>query len=148
MAVQIRILRSGDESALTRVAPDVFDNAVDPALAREFLSDPRHHIAVAVDDGMVVGFASGVRYLHPDKPEELWINEVAVAPSHQRQRIGHAVLAALFAEGLALGCRQAWVLTDRTNVAANALYASLGGIEGAEGLGAELRGFMFVLPAG
>jgi hypothetical protein len=42
------------------------------------------------------------------------------------------VLQALLALGQRLNCTEAWVLTDRTNVAAMALYASLGGIEGAD----------------
>jgi GNAT superfamily N-acetyltransferase len=58
-----------------------------------------HHIAVANDDGLVIGFASGVHYIHPDKPPRLWINEVAVAPAHRRHGLGKAVLQALIALG-------------------------------------------------
>jgi ribosomal protein S18 acetylase RimI-like enzyme len=147
MVLEIRMLGPGDEAALAHVADDVFDNAVNPALAREFLADPRHHIAVAAEDGLVVGFASGVHYVHPDKPAELWVNEVAVAPSHQRRGLGHASMAALLAHGRSLGCVTAWVLTDRDNEAAMALYTGLGGAEGDEGLGESLRGFVFKLGA-
>ncbi|MEI9993650.1 MAG: GNAT family N-acetyltransferase [Rhizomicrobium sp.] len=127
MSIEIRMLGPGEEAVLARVAPGVFDHPVDPALAREFLADPRHHIAVALSDGVVVGFASGVDYIHPDKPRELWINEVGTAPSHQRQGIGRQVVAALLGRGRALGCVNAWVLTEDENAAANALYASAGG---------------------
>jgi ribosomal protein S18 acetylase RimI-like enzyme len=147
MVMEVRMLGPGDEAALARVADDVFDNAVDPVLAREFLTDPRHHIAVAADDGLVVGFASGVHYVHPDKPAELWVNEVAVAPGHQRRGLGRAAMAELLAHGRSLGCATAWVLTDRDNEAAKALYARLGGVEGDEGLGESLRGFVFKLGA-
>ncbi len=147
MVTEVRMLGPGDEAALARVADDVFDNPVDPALAREFLADPRHHIAVAADDGRVVGFASGVHYVHPDKPAELWVNEVAVAPSHQRPGLGRAAMTTLLAHGRSLGCVTAWVLTDRDNKAARALYARLGGGEGDEGLGECLRGFVFKLDA-
>src|SRR5262245_23112713 len=58
MAIEFRILGPGDTAALDRVADDVFDNAVQAALAHEFLNDSRHHIAVAIDEGVVVGFAS------------------------------------------------------------------------------------------
>lgn len=145
MNVEVRLLRSGDEAVLARVAEEVFDNAIDPNLTREFLADPRHHIAVALDDGLVVGFASGLHYVHPDKSAELWINEVAVARSHQRQGVGRSLMAELLAHGRALGCVNAWVLTDRDNEAARALYAKSGGVEGAEGLGESLRGFAFDL---
>jgi ribosomal protein S18 acetylase RimI-like enzyme len=145
MAVEIKVLRDGDEAVLARVADEVFDEPVDPAFTREFLADPRHHIAVAVDDGVVVGFASGVHYLHPDKPPELWINEVGVAPSHHRRGIGRAVVDALLEVGRAHRCRSAWVLTDRTNIAALALYSSAGGVEGAGGLSEQMVGFDFSL---
>jgi ribosomal protein S18 acetylase RimI-like enzyme len=121
------MLHRGDDASLTRVAPGVFDNEVDPALSAEFLADPRHHIAVALDDGTIVGFASGVHYVHPDKPPELWINEVGVAPSHQRQGLGRQLLRALFARGRELGCREAWVLTSPANGAAIRLYEAVGG---------------------
>jgi ribosomal protein S18 acetylase RimI-like enzyme len=132
MAVQVRVLGPNDEHVLRNVAADVFDGPIDPRLTREFLHDPRHHIAVAVDEGVVVGFASAVHYVHPDKAPQLWINEVAVAPPHQRRGLGQAMLRVLFAVGRRHRCTVAWVLTDRTNVAAMALYSSVGGREGAD----------------
>lgn len=129
MAIEIRILSQEDRGALDNVAPGVFDNAVDPRLADEFLGDPRHHLVAAIEDGMIVGFASGVHYVHPDKAPELFINEVGIAPSHHRQGLGKAVVASLLEVGRQLGCREAWVLTDRENTAAMALYASAGGEE-------------------
>jgi len=127
VTVDVRLLGPGDAHVLDRVAADVFDEPVDPALGAEFLADPRHHIAVAIDDGVVVGFASGVDYVHPDKPRALWVNEVGVAPSHQGRGIGRRVVDALLAHARTLGCREAWVLTDRDNTAARALYRSAGG---------------------
>ena len=130
MAFETRVLQSGDHAVLDNVAPDVFDNALDPKLVAEFLGDERHHLAVAVDQGQVIGFASGVHYVHPDKSPELWINEVGVAPSHQGQGVGTAVIRTLLEHGGRLGCAEAWVLTDRSNGAAMRLYAATGGQEG------------------
>jgi len=129
VTIEIRVLGQGDGALLDRVAPDVFDNPVDRRLTAEFLADPRHHLAVALEEGTVVGFASGVHYVHPDKPAELWVNELGVASTHRRQGIGTAVLGALLEVGRGLGCVQAWVLTDRENAAAMAVYRSLGGVE-------------------
>jgi GNAT superfamily N-acetyltransferase len=98
-------------------------------LARAFLADPRHHIAVAIDDGAVVGFASAVHYIHPDKPAELWINEVAVAPTHRKRGLAKRIVEQALAHGRGLGCKVAWVLTDTDNRAALALYAAAGGKE-------------------
>jgi aminoglycoside 6'-N-acetyltransferase I len=130
MATEIRILRRGDESVLDRVAPHVFDHAVDPRATADFLSDERHHLAVAIEDGVVVAFASALHYLHPDQPRpELWINEIGVASTHRRRGLGKAVLRALCDVGRELGCSQAWVLTDRKNPPAMRLYRSAGGLE-------------------
>jgi len=147
MAIEIKVLHRGDENVLMTVAPAVFDNPIDTELTKEFLEDPRHHIAVAIDNGLVVGFASGVHYIHPDKPPELWINEVGLAPTHRRRGLGKAVLKALFEVGRAQNCTVAWVLTYRTNVAAMALYSSVGGTEGVDDSGPSkaLLGYSFAL---
>ena len=147
MAIEFKVLQRRDQAILMNVAPGVFDNAIDPDLTREFLEDPRHHIAVAIDDGLVVGFASGVHYVHPDKPPELWINEVGLAPTHRGRGLGKAVLKALFKVGRAHRCTKAWVLTYRSNVAATALYSSVGGTEGADDSGSanEMIGYSFAL---
>ena len=129
MAAEVKLLTRADSKVLDHVAPGVFDHGISPRLRDEFLNDPRHHLAVAIEAGQVVGFASGVHYIHPDKPNELWINEVAVAPSHWRQGVGRKVVEALLAHAKALGCREAWVLTDRSNTAAMRLYVSAGGVE-------------------
>ena len=127
---EIRLLGAGDEEVLGRVDEDVFDYAVDIDRAREFISDARHHIAVAIDDGVVVGFASGVHYVHPDKPTpEMWVNEVGVASTHRRRGIGKALMDCLLDAGRKLGCNEAWVLTDRDNAPAMRLYATIDGAQ-------------------
>jgi ribosomal protein S18 acetylase RimI-like enzyme len=128
----IRILGPGDAAVLDRVADDVFDDPVDPRWTAEFLADSRHHLAVALDGCMVVGMASGVRYVHPDKPPELWVNEVGVSPTHRGRGIGRRLLEALLERGRSLGCRQAWVGTESTNTPARRLYAAAGGVESHE----------------
>lgn len=139
MAIEVRILRAGDEQILSNVAAGVFDDRIDDALAAEFMRDPRHHLCVGIEDGTVVGFASAVHYVHPDKPPQLWINEVGVSPSYQGRGIAKAVLKALLNLGLELGCSEAWVLTDEDNPAARALYQSVGGIETAQIMVSFLR---------
>lgn len=130
MATEIRILRGGQKSVLDRVASNVFDDPIDPQTTKEFLNDPRHHLAVAIDDGIVVGFASAVHYVHPDKHcPELWINEVGVSPTHQRRGIGKSLMVALFELARDIGCVDAWLGTERDNHAAMHLYTSLGGEE-------------------
>jgi GNAT superfamily N-acetyltransferase len=132
MAVLVRLLGQSDGAVLDHVAPDVFDNPIDQQWLAEFLCDSRHHMAVAIDEAAVVGFASAVHYIHPDKPPELWVNEVGVAPSHQNLGIGRRLLKTLFDRARELNCAQAWVLTSRSNAAARRMYAAVGGTEDAE----------------
>jgi ribosomal protein S18 acetylase RimI-like enzyme len=125
----IRFLGPADAAVLANVAPEVFDNEIDPRWTAEFLADPRHHIAVALSGEQVVGMATAVHYLHPDKAPELWINEVGVAPSFRNQGIGKQLVAMLLSRGRALGCTEAWLGTEESNTAARRLYAAVGGVE-------------------
>jgi GNAT superfamily N-acetyltransferase len=124
----IRLLGAADAALLDAVAPDVFDDVVHPRWRAEFLADDRHHLAVAMEDGRVVGMASGVHYVHPDKAPELWINEVGVADSHRGRGLATRLVQVLLAHGRTLGCVQAWVLTSPENPAACRAYERAGGV--------------------
>jgi len=128
MTVSIRLLRHDEAAVLDNVADDVFDKPIDPRWCAEFFADPRHHLVVALDGDLVVGMASGVHYVHPDKAPQLFINEVAVAPTHQGQGIGRRIVATLVAHGEALGCEEAWVLTSSDNEPAKRMYRAAGAI--------------------
>lgn len=127
--VRVWILQEGEAEVLERVAPGVFDRPVDPRWTADFLRDPRHHLAVAVDEGIVVGMASGVDYVHPDKPPELWVDEIGVAPGRRGAGLGRRLLECLLEHGRSRGCRSAWVVTEERNAPARALFRSAGGVE-------------------
>lgn len=126
--VVVRLVGREDLELFDRVVDDVFDEPIDAALLREFVADPRHHLAVALGPaGEVIGFASAVHYVHPDKRPQLFINEVGVAAAWQGRGLGKRLLGALLEHARTLGCSEAWVLTDAENDAACALYRSAGG---------------------
>ena len=128
--IEIKLLGPNDANILNHVAEKVFDDPIIESSAQEFLADPRHRLIVATDDQLVVGFVSAVIYVHPDKPApELWINEIGVAPTHQRQGIGKALMQAILEEAKQSSCSEAWVLTDRINLPAMAMYKAAGGEE-------------------
>jgi len=128
--LEMKLLGPTDSHILNNVAEDVFDDPIVQSAAQEFLVDPRHRLMVALDNNIVVGFVSAVIYLHPDKAApELWINEIGVAPTHQRQGIGKTLLQAMLDNAKQSGCKEAWVLTERTNLAAMSMYRSVGGVE-------------------
>lgn len=128
MKPECRVLGREDAILLLSAVPGVFDNALNERLVSELLADPRHHLIVALEDGRVVGFVSAVHYINPDKPAELWINEVSVAPDYQGHGLGRRMMEMTLNLGRELGCKSAWVLTDESNRAALRLYRSAGGI--------------------
>jgi aminoglycoside 6'-N-acetyltransferase I len=128
--VVVRILSAPEYAVLENVAADVFDDEVDASLVQEFLVDPRHHLAVALtEEGQVVGMASGVHYVHPDKAPQLFINEVGVSGSYEGQGIGKRLLRALLHRASDLGCTEAWTATEPDNDRAQALYSRAGGVK-------------------
>ena len=55
MTVEIRYLGPGDEHVFERIAPDVFDHAVDRATLAHYLGTPGHHLIVAIARARSVG---------------------------------------------------------------------------------------------
>jgi aminoglycoside 6'-N-acetyltransferase I len=128
--VVVRVLSASEHAVLENVESDVFDEAVNASLVNEFLADPRHHLAVAVtEDGKVVGMASGVHYVHPDKAPQMFINEVGVSGRYEGQGIGKRLLSALLQRASELGCAEAWTATEPGNHRAQALYTKAGGLK-------------------
>lgn len=127
----IRVLTAADAGLLLAAEAELFDDPVDARMTAAFLAEPRHHMVAALENSCLVGFVSAVEYSHPDKTRgELFINEVSVVPRLRERRLGSRMLAQILDVGRALGCFDAWVLTDRENHAAMRLYAAAGGKAG------------------
>jgi aminoglycoside 6'-N-acetyltransferase I len=107
----------------------VFDEPVDATRLHAYLREPGHLMVLAIEDGVIVGQCAAVIHRHPDKPTELYVDEVGTASTHRRQGIAKAMMAEIFAWGRELGCEEAWLGTDLDNVEANGLYRRLGPAE-------------------
>jgi aminoglycoside 6'-N-acetyltransferase I len=135
VSIEIKMLEAGDTGLLERIASGVFEHPLKEFSVSEFLLDSRHHMAVALyraegaEQPQVIGFASAVHYVHPDKDPELWINEIGVAPDHRNHGVGKQLLNLLFNHARDIGCTEAWVLTERSNTSAMQLYSSVDGVE-------------------
>lgn len=127
----IRLLGGDDLELLANAGDDVFDFPVRRDLAEAFLAEPHSLIAVALENGRIVGMASAFTYLHPDKPLQLFINEVGVAEHCRRRGLGRALVERLLEAAGDLGVAEAWVATEEDNEPARALYSALGGAEDA-----------------
>jgi ribosomal protein S18 acetylase RimI-like enzyme len=128
----VRLAGPGDHPLI--LDADVFDDPATAAGTLAFLGsagapDPRNILAIAERGGRVVGFASGTVLDHPDKPRNLYMQELGVNEDARRLGIARALIAALRAEGRRRGCRQSWVLTEDDNPVARATYTATGGEE-------------------
>ena len=124
--IETRRLTPADAAILGRVADEVFDAAVDPERLAAYLAEPGHHMIVAIAGDEVVGQIAVVVHRHPDKPTELYVDEVGVAPAWRRRGVAGRLLDEMLALGQALVCEEAWVGTEHDNLAARGLYQSRG----------------------
>jgi ribosomal protein S18 acetylase RimI-like enzyme len=127
MPLEFKRVTMSDGALLDRVAPEVFDEPIDPERLRAYLIEPGHLMVLAIDEGEVVGQCAAIVHRHPDKMAELYIDEVGVAPTHRRQGIARRMLDEMFRLGRSLGCEEAWVGTEPDNAGARALYESFEG---------------------
>lgn len=127
MSVEIRRVQPEDEPLFRRVAPEVFDHAIEPESLARYLAMPGHHLVIAIADGEIVGQVAAIVHLHPDgSRSELYIDEVVVTPALQRQGIARRMLDAMLETGRELGCQEAWLGTEPDNLPAKGLYARRG----------------------
>jgi len=122
MTITLKRLAPGDEAVFANIAPDVFDEPIHPELMHAYLREPGHVMLLALDGDFVIGQCAAVLHRHPDKPVELYIDEVGTATTHLRQGIATAMMHEMFAWGRELGCEEAWLGTELDNDPANALY--------------------------
>src|SRR5690606_9789188 len=102
---------------------------IDAAWLGAYLRTPGHMMVVALLDGQIVGQCAGVIHHHPDKPDELYVDEVGTATTHLRRGIARRMLAELFAWARERGCTEAWLGTEADNGPALALYRGLTPVE-------------------
>lgn len=122
MPYAIRRLTADDASLFAHIAPDVFDEPIELPRVEAYLRAPQHLMVLALEGDLVVGQCAAVLHHHPEKPTELYVDEVGTASTHRRQGIGRAMLDAMFQWGREQGCKEAWLGTELENDAANALY--------------------------
>ena len=124
------IRRLGPEDAGTVLAAGhLFDDPADHAATRRFLVSPGHHLLMAFDGDVALGFVTGIEMTHPDKGTEMFLYELGVDPSARRRGIGAALAGHLRDLASDLGCYGMWVLADADNDAALATYRKAGANE-------------------
>lgn len=126
--VDIERLGPGDIDRVV-AASALFDEPVAREHAERFLTAPGHHLLMAADDGVDIGFVTGVETTHPDKGTEMFLYELGVDPAHRRRGAARNLVAALRDLARASGCYGMWVGTEADNKGALATYRSTGAEE-------------------
>ena len=123
--ITLRHLGPDDLDVLLGDDEGLCDNPIRTDQAAAFLNDPLHEIVLAFAGAEIVGIATGVSLLHPDKAPAFFVAEVGVRDAFQRQGIAQRLCRALFKVARGRGCEGIWLATEGDNVAARALYTSL-----------------------
>ncbi len=124
MKLTIHRLSRENARLLDQVTDDVFDHAVRADSLEAFLGCPRHELFFAELDGRVVGICSSFIYIHPDKPWQMFINEVGVDEDYRRRGIGRKLLDAMVDLARERGYSYAWLGTASDNTEGKALFGS------------------------
>ena len=123
--INIRNLGPEDAYILDRVRPGLASDTLDPSQVWAFLATRVNELVVALDQGEVVGFASGTTVMHPDHPTEFMIANLVVHPDFKRQGIGRRLLQRITALAEDRGCVHIWARAREDNVAFRSLASSL-----------------------
>lgn len=101
--------------------------------AEAFVADGRNVAYAAYSDGgEPVGYARAVVLTRPDDVRpQVFLYDIGVRDEARRQGHGAALVRALLEECRALGASEMFVLTNRSNAAAMALYTSTGAVSDA-----------------
>jgi ribosomal protein S18 acetylase RimI-like enzyme len=123
--MNVEIIRVGpnNASSLDHVDPEIFDEEIDAEKVAAFVTSENHLLVVAREDGLIVGQIRAMLHLQPDGPNQLYIDNLGVAPTHLRQRIASLLLREVLLWGEANCCEEAWVATELDNDAARGLYS-------------------------
>lgn len=120
--ISISRLEMNNAGLLDQVAEGVFNDPIDPQLLRAYLAFPGSLLVVALDRDLVIGQIKAAVHLHPDKPADLYVDELAVAPTHRRRGIARRMFEEAESWARERGCADVWLAADPDNQAARSLY--------------------------
>ena len=124
--IETRWIDARNANMLDRVAPGVFDHAIDPQRLAIYLANPCNWLCVALHEGQVVGMCMCVVHHHPDKPTELFLDEIGTGDDWRRQGIAKRLMQMVFDRADAEGLDEIWLGTEPDNWPARGLYEGTG----------------------
>ncbi|HBS47813.1 TPA: GNAT family N-acetyltransferase [Candidatus Dependentiae bacterium] len=106
----------------------------DSEQGKRFIGSDDNALFIAFWEGKAAGFLTAHRLQRFDKRKaEVLLYEVGVHQNYRRRGIGKALIEEVKKWATEVGADKVWVLTEKGNEAAMAMYRSAGGIEEAPG---------------
>jgi len=100
----------------------------DAEQGKKYLASEDNALFLAFIEEEIVGFLTAHRLQRLDKRKaEILLYEVSVAPDFRQKGIGKALIDGVKKWGKEVEADEVWVLTERSNLPAMALYQSMGG---------------------
>lgn len=129
MARIYRRLNISDLQKVLNMNKDFREGFICEENARQFLLNRMNWLFACIEGERVIGFCYGYELNRlNDIGNMLYIHEVGVLPEYQRQGIGKTMLNSIKASCKLLGICRFFLFTEKSNVAACALYDSVRGV--------------------
>jgi aminoglycoside 6'-N-acetyltransferase I len=123
--VQVIRVQSGNLAILENVDPECFDEPIDMNRAACCVASPDVVLVAAVAAGTVIGQCLAMIHRHPDKPTEIYLDDLAVSPRFRRRGIATRLVETCMLAGREAGAHALWVATEADNRVANDFYRAL-----------------------
>ncbi|MEM1288997.1 MAG: GNAT family N-acetyltransferase [Pseudomonadota bacterium] len=113
-------------AAFPPCAGQVFDDDPSSQHLEKLALMPGHALFVARNRGLVVGQLLAMTQFQADRPPQLYIDNLGVAPDFKRKGIARSLFDAAMAWGKDNGCDGVWLATDVGNAEARGFYNAFG----------------------
>ncbi|MGJ8537799.1 MAG: GNAT family N-acetyltransferase [Parasphingopyxis sp.] len=120
--IDFHVITAENADLLDHVEKGVYEAPIRADFLEACLANPNQFLIVAVADGAVVGKAQAYIFHFPEKPAEIYIEEIDVAKKWRRQGVATGLMEAVGAEGKKRGIAEYWLITEKGNKGARALY--------------------------
>lgn len=120
--IEYNLITADNAALLDHIEKGVYEAPIKADFLAASLANPHQILIVAVVGGAVVGKAQAYIFYFPEKPAEIYIEEIDVAKKWRRQGVATGLMEAVGAEGKKRGIAEYWLITEKDNKGARALY--------------------------
>ena len=128
MAREYRRLSASDLELVLHLNETYRQGFASPEAARAFLAQPQNWLFACVEEGRILGFCQGYVCARLNGAGGLlYVHELTVLPAYRRRGIGKTMLDMLKIFCRLSGIRRVFLITQRSNLPAVALYEAARG---------------------